>query len=176
MSPRAEQPDAEVFLNPGDTWFGGGRTRVRTLLGSCVAITLWHPSRKIGGMCHYMLGDRPASRTGAPDGRYAPDAIDLLLQAMTRHGSRPSEYQAKLFGGGRMFDLPSNARDVKGVHDRNIEAAESLMRANDIKVVARHLGGDGHRTLLFDVWTGNVWMRHARPTLNEVANRVESNP
>ncbi len=44
-----------VVLRPGDFHFGGGHTRISTLLGSCVSITLWHPRRLIGGMCHYMM-------------------------------------------------------------------------------------------------------------------------
>jgi chemotaxis protein CheD len=163
MTPHAEQPENEVFLKPGETWFGGGRTRVRTLLGSCVAITLWHPSRHIGGMCHYMLGDRPAGRSAELDGRYAEDAMAILHRGMLRHGSLPAEYQAKLFGGGRMFDIPAPKGESRGVQDRNIEVADQLMKKYGITVAARHTGGDGHRTLLFDVWSGHVWMRHTRP-------------
>jgi len=51
------EPDqlVEVVLGPGDLYFGDRRTRIRTLLGSCVAVTLWHPKAQIGGMCHYMM-------------------------------------------------------------------------------------------------------------------------
>ena len=48
----------DVFLQPGDFYFGEAGTRIRTLLGSCVAITLWHPILHIGGMCHIMLPER----------------------------------------------------------------------------------------------------------------------
>lgn len=162
MTPHEVSPEREVFLQPGDVWFGEGHVRVRTLLGSCVAVTLWHPTRRIGGMCHYMLADRPASRGPDLDGRYAPDAIALLHRAMIRHGSRPEEYQAKLFGGGRMFEVKPSASGTWGVQDRNIVAADELMAKYGIKVAARHLGGDGHRTVYFDLWSGDVWVRHRR--------------
>src|SRR5439155_18563598 len=42
----------EIFLQPGEWYFGDADTRIRTLLGSCVAITMWHPRRCLGGMCH----------------------------------------------------------------------------------------------------------------------------
>ena len=42
----------DVFLQPGDIHFGGADTRIRTVLGTCVAISLWHPVRQIGGMSH----------------------------------------------------------------------------------------------------------------------------
>ena len=45
----------EVFLQPGELYFGDRYTRLRTLLGSCVSIVLWHREALLGGMCHYML-------------------------------------------------------------------------------------------------------------------------
>lgn len=40
----------ETVLAPGDVVFETRPVRLRTLLGSCVAITFWHPHRRIGGM------------------------------------------------------------------------------------------------------------------------------
>jgi chemotaxis protein CheD len=31
---------------------------IRTVLGSCVSITLWHPVKRVGGMCHFLLPTR----------------------------------------------------------------------------------------------------------------------
>ena len=55
----APEDALEIFIRPGEFYFGDGNTRIRTILGSCVAVTLWHPERHIGGMCHYMLPRRP---------------------------------------------------------------------------------------------------------------------
>ena len=87
----ASPPITEVFLNPGEFHFGGGQTRIRTLLGSCVAISLWHPQRKIRGLCHYMLPSRAVSGVFPPDGRYADGALSLFDAAMLRAGCRPEE-------------------------------------------------------------------------------------
>jgi Chemotaxis protein; stimulates methylation of MCP proteins len=48
----------EIFLQPGDWYFGDRDTRIRTLLGSCIAITIWHPRLLVGGMCHFLLPGR----------------------------------------------------------------------------------------------------------------------
>lgn len=58
--------------------FGDSHTRVRTLLGSCVAIVVWHPQRKIGGMCHYVLPNRKAVAGRPLDGRYANEAMEIF--------------------------------------------------------------------------------------------------
>ncbi|QEL65892.1 chemotaxis protein [Oryzomicrobium terrae] len=151
------QPLTEVFLNPGEFHFGGGRTRIRTLLGSCVAISLWHPQRHIGGLCHYMLPSRSGKPVTPPDGRYADEALALFDAAIRRAGCRPEEFVAKVFGGGNMFP----GREAKAgleVGMRNIEQAEALLKARRIPILARHLGGDGHRKLVFDLWSGDAWL------------------
>ena len=36
----------KLFLMPGQWYFGGKASELRTLLGSCVAVTLWHPAKR----------------------------------------------------------------------------------------------------------------------------------
>ena len=55
---RIAQPGEALSLMPGELWSGRGAASVRTLLGSCVALTLWHPRLRVGGMCHYLLPRR----------------------------------------------------------------------------------------------------------------------
>jgi chemotaxis protein CheD len=156
---------SEVFLQPGELYFGDGKTRIRTLLGSCVSVTLWHPRAKVGGMCHYMMPTRPGrqdERQQAPglDGRYADEALALLVEHIQVRGLTPQKFQAKLFGGGRQFQ--TQGRDgVFDVPERNVQAGIDLLEALGIPVLATHLGGSGHRQVLLDLWSGQVWMRHS---------------
>lgn len=153
----------EKMVMPGEVWFGQGSRQVSTLLGSCVAITLWHPETLSGGLCHYMLPERGAAHRGVParqlDGRYGDEALALLLAAARRAGCAPAECEAKLFGGGRMFAGPSGGSDALQVHLRNVEQAHRLARHHGLRVVAQHLGGQGYRQLRFDLHSGDVWMR-----------------
>lgn len=161
-APAAETPEGTrtIVLRPGDFHFDGGNTRISTLLGSCVSITLWHPRRHIGGMCHYMMAerDRPNERApkAPPDGRYAAEAFELFLQHIERAGTRPSEYQAKLFGGANMFGSKPEAKLDVGA--RNIDCGRAFLAAYHIPLLAEHIGGSGRRKLHFDLWTGNVWL------------------
>jgi chemotaxis protein CheD len=150
----------EVFLNPGDFHFGDHLTRITTLLGSCVSITLWHPRLRVGGMCHYMLPSRGVIPEGADyDGRYADEAMLLFLRQVNRLGLKPTDFQAKLFGGSNMFpDICQ--RGELNVGERNIEIGHQLLERYEIPLKAEHLGGDSHRYLMFDVWSGDVWLRH----------------
>jgi len=150
----------EVFLQPGDFHFGGGRTRLSTLLGSCISITLWHPRRLIGGMCHYMLPGRSRAADAPLDGRYADEALALFDQAVARMASRPAEYQVKVFGGGNMLARDAAQPRVMDIASRNVERAHELLARHGYHPTVTHCGGQGHRKLIFDLWTGHVWMAH----------------
>ena len=152
-----------VTLQPGEFHFGDANTRIQTLLGSCVAITLWHPIRRIGGMCHYMLPSRHTS-THELDGRYAEEAMQMFLRQAARHGTLPQEYQVKLFGGGNMFPAFSKPSAQGSVAENNIAAARRLVARHQLHLVAESLGHTGHRQVLFDIATGDVWVRHHRLT------------
>ena len=159
----------EVVLQPGDFHFGVGDTRIRTLLGSCVSITMWHPEERIGGMCHYMLPSRNAKQA-VLDGRYADEAMELFLREIRGTGTHPSEYHIKAFGGGNMF--PGIAKrcscgggmriDCMSVSCRNAGIASRIVAMHGFEIGAHDLGGEGHRNIAFDVWSGHVWVRHAR--------------
>lgn len=152
--PSSDTPDI-VILRPGDFHFGGGQTRISTLLGSCVSITLWHPRKRIGGMCHYMMTERKRRADSPLDGRYASETFELFLQHVTQANTHPSEYQAKLFGGANMFNHKAGGMDIGA---RNLEAAHHFLANHHIALIAEHIGGSGRRKLHFDLWSGDVWL------------------
>lgn len=146
----------QVFLNPGQFHFGAGKTRISTLLGSCVSITLWHPRQRIGGMCHFMLTERARPKDAALDGRFGSEAFELFLQHVEAAGTRPSEYQAKLFGGSNMFSGRPGSRMEIG--PRNVDYGRQWLASRYITSVAEHVGGSGRRKLHFDLCSGEVWL------------------
>ena len=149
----------EIFLQPGEVYFGDRDTRIRTLLGSCVAVVMWHPGLQVGGMCHYMLPRKSAEKGRVLDGRYADEAMELMMREIRNAGTSPGEYQVKLFGGGHMFAAHQTlSRNHVGA--RNVEVARLLMKQHGFISCAEHLGGIGHRNIFFDIWSGHVWVRH----------------
>ena len=160
--PPAPASISSVVLAAGEFYFGGGTTRISTLLGSCVSITLWHPRKHIGGMCHYMMtarkneGIAQPERTAKLDGRYADEAFKLFLQGVEQAGTRPAEYQAKLFGGADMFGTAKGS--PMNIGERNIAFGRDLLSHHGITLIAEHIGGSGRRKLHFDLWSGDVWL------------------
>ena len=152
----------DIFLHPGEWYFGDRHTRIHTTLGSCIAVTVWHPRLKLGGMCHYML---PGRREVGDElnARYGGDALQLLVAEIRQMGTCAADYEAKLFGGASMFDVGPQGSSVAR---RNVEAAEALMAGHGFAVAARSLGGTGYRQLVFNIAEGDVWVRqgHSRDT------------
>jgi chemotaxis protein CheD len=153
----------EIFIQPGEVFVGDGEMLIRTLLGSCVAVTVWHPRTGVGGMCHFMNPSRPQrTATGVTpdlDGRYGDEALTLLATYFGDRGIRMSHCQVKVFGGGSQFQDRAEA-PVMDVPARNVEAALALLPAHGVEPLAMHLGGAGHRLVILDVRSGEVWMRH----------------
>lgn len=147
----------DVYLSPGELHFAGAGTRIRTLLGSCVSLVFWHPRHRLGGMCHYMLPTR--GLPGLPlDGRYGDEAMLLLLDAISAHGTRASEYHLRIFGGGNMF--PSiRIRAKKHIGQQNIDMAHNLIARHGLVSHGEHVGDTGHRHLIFDIWSGQLALK-----------------
>lgn len=160
---KAPLTNIDIVLQPGEFYFGATAGCVQTLLGSCVAITLWHPSRQLGGMCHYMLPSRhkPSSQL---DGKYAEDAMQLFLREAARHNTQLQEYQVKLFGGGNMFPDYRRKPASGNIAEHNVAAARRLVARHRLQLTAEDLGCNGHRNVIFDIRSGDVWVRHQRLT------------
>jgi chemotaxis protein CheD len=150
----------EVYLSPGEYAVGDSSTVIRTLLGSCVSVTLWHPVLRKGAMSHFLLWTRSGTRGEGLDARYGDESIGLMLRALVAADVNPHECKAKLFGGASMFgrrrlDDPMNVGRDNGV------AARAVLNGLGIPIVAESLFGDGHRSVIFVVGTGDVWARQA---------------
>ena len=158
----------DIFLQPGEYFVGDASYRIRTLLGSCVSITLWHPMLHVGAMSHFLLGSRGcgADSEAELDPRYGEDVMCLMLQELERSKVPPAECQAKIFGGANMF--PGQVRsDAVTVGRKNGEIARSLLQSHGIPVVSESLFGVGHRQILFDISSGDVWSRQIAPVFAE---------
>ncbi len=152
-----EQRTVEVFLQPGEFFWGDRFSRIWTILGSCVAVCVWNEGRQVGGMNHILLpGISPdgAKIQGAP-AKYAVDAIDVFLKEMRREKLAPHTFVAKVFGGSSLMESVRHSVGVK-----NAESVRSLLAAAGIPVVAEDLGGSGHRKVIFNLDDGSAWVRN----------------
>jgi chemotaxis protein CheD len=154
----------KVILHAGEYCFGNADTHVHTLLGSCIAITVWHPDRRIGGMCHFALPS-PSGRVPGPklDPRYAEDCIQQFKRSAARHQTELLSYDVKIFGGGNMYKKRpwQNLDSVQNqpVGDKNVASAATLLMDEGIDILVAHVGEYGYRQIVFDISTGDVWVQ-----------------
>lgn len=153
MSP--DGPLRELFLSPGGVAFGDESVRIKTLLGSCVAVTFWHPERRIGAMCHYLLPQRPRPRTGALDAKYGEEAIAMIVETFLNRGLRSSAFDVQMFGGANMFGNlpPGKVPDIGG---RNAAEGHRILLQAGFQVLRQDLAGENPRIILFDIRSGEV--------------------
>lgn len=123
-----------------------------TILGSCVAVCLRDPVAGVGGMNHFLLPEGDGGGTAAGR-RYGAYAMEVLINDCLKAGARRERMQAKLFGGGRMFD---SLRDV-GL--ANADFAERFLRDEGIAVVGGSLRGTGGRRVQYWPVSGRALQR-----------------
>ncbi|MES2151844.1 MAG: chemotaxis protein CheD [Pseudomonadota bacterium] len=160
---------SDVMLLPGEYFVGGRQFRIRTLLGSCVSITLWHPDARVGAMSHYLLA-RHSAREALLNARYGEDALELMLAELALLGVHGRDCHAKVFGGGQMF--PGLGKGETVGH-KNGEAARKMLKKHAITLVSESLYGSGHRQIVFNVRTGDVWSRQVDPGVAVLACKPE---
>jgi chemotaxis receptor (MCP) glutamine deamidase CheD len=130
---------------------------VRTVLGSCIAVCLRDPIARIGGMNHFLLphgGDHELASA-----RYGIHAMELLINGCMKAGADRASLEAKVFGGGRVLRMASEATDVA---NSNIRFAFEFLETECIPVVKRDVGGTCPREVYFYSDTGRVLVRHLR--------------
>lgn len=145
----------KIFLYPATLHAGSEQTQVITILGSCVAVCLWDPVLKIGGINHYMLPLWNGYGLASP--RYGNIAIDKLITKMINLGSSHENLRAKVFGGGEVLKTETKGFNI-GV--RNIELAENVLKEKDIPIISSSTGGKFGRKILYNTQTGEVRMKY----------------
>lgn len=154
----------DIFLQPGEFFVADADYQIRTMLGSCVSITLWHPFARVGAMSHFLLPTRGVpDRSDGLDARYGDEAMELMVGELKQLGIAVGQCQGKVFGGGNMF--PDHLRSG-GVHvgQRNGEAALELLNRHGVPILSESLFGIGHRQIIFDVRNGDVWCHQVAPS------------
>lgn len=150
----------DVVLHPGELFFGQSPRVVYTLLGSCVAVTVWHRQRKIGGMCHYLLAHRQpqANARKLPAGYFAEDAFNFFDHKVKQFQLPANEIEVKVFGGGNMFN--QSLSSSINVATNNVTSAKQLIEQRGWQLVSASVGGSRYRKLYFNLSTGDVWLSY----------------
>lgn len=149
-----------VTIYPGEYYSTAGSEMISTVLGSCVSIVLYDTVAKVGGINHFML----ARDTSTDDdtekklmGKFGEYAIDLLIADLEKKGGVLSRLEAKVFGGGNIFNMQDAATPVG---DNNSKFAFEFLKKKNIPIVKSDTGGNYPRKIFFDPQTYKVFMKY----------------
>jgi chemotaxis protein CheD len=127
----------------------------RTLLGSCVSITLWHPARRIGAMSHFLLAEPGQEGARALDGRYGDEALELMLADAAAWASR-RRMPGQASSAAAICSPRRSLGEQRGVGETNGEAARRLLQQHRHSPRCRSLFGDRPPAIVFDIRNGEV--------------------
>ncbi|MFP4023226.1 MAG: chemotaxis protein CheD [Thiohalospira sp.] len=151
------------FLYPAALYASKEPFQINTILGSCVAVCLYDPVLKYGGMCHYMLPLWNGDGLASP--KYGNIAIEKLVEKMINFGSKKFNLKAKIFGGGEVIETENPKFNVG---QRNIVFAKEMLAEENIPVVSSSVGGKLGRKIIFFTDTGEVKQRYVQKQNNNI--------
>ena len=145
-----------IVVGIGDAKTGQAPAVIRTTLGSCIAVCLYDPENRIGGMLHLMMASSQGhSRLDFRPAKFADTGIPLLLEMLKKqHNLLPAQLKAKIFGGAKILRMVS-----QDIGKDNEKAVREILKSLGIPIVAAKTGGEKGYQIDFNLSTIAVTCR-----------------
>lgn len=121
-------------------------------LGSCIAVMLHDPVRKVAGMIHYMLplSETSPEKAKAKPAMFADTGIPLLFHSMYDVGCRKENLVVKVAGGGALYD----DKGLFNIGKRNYTVLRKMFWKAGVIIASEDVGGAKSRTVRLRVNDG----------------------
>ena len=152
----------EVSIYIGGVYASPTPVTIKTLLGSCIAVCLWDPILRVGGMNHFMLPVASGSKDDADSTRFGAYAMDVLIgELMMKCKADRRRLVAKIFGGAHVVGMKESS---EGVPQKNIRFIRQFLEDEGLPILAEDLGGYSPRLVVFNTGTGGARVKHLSGT------------
>ncbi len=155
--------DERIFLHPGDYHFAESATKIETILGSCVSLTMRDPVTGHAAMCHCLLPSKPEHSSDSPhkDQRfhYVDTTVADMLSQFRARSIPPSRLIIKLFGGANVLAMLTDHRAIGSL---NWQQARRSLEEQNLSVSAHDVGGKEGRRIIFETEDGSVMVKRLR--------------
>jgi chemotaxis protein CheD len=152
-----QTPAARLVIGVGELAVAEqGTTIVTHGLGSCIAVCIWDPGTRIGGMIHFLLPDSRINpeRAARQPAAFADTGVPLLFQTAYAHGLIKARTVVALVGGA---DISRESQaGLLNVGRRNTLAARNLLWRNGVLIRKEDVGGSRARTVSLSVGDGRI--------------------
>lgn len=145
---------SEIYLPPGRIVASCEPAAIRSILGSCVAVCLWDPRLKVGGMAHYMLPNGGTEENSSA--RFGNIAIERLIEKLLDMGAQKKNLKAKIFGGACVIEA-FNKENHLG--KKNVRMARKVLANEAIPVLNEDVEGRLGRRIIFRVADGTALIK-----------------
>lgn len=152
-----------IYLKSEEIYIAQKPSIITTVLGSCIAVTMYSARWNVGAMCHALL---PLCRERDGCGecqtrkyKYVECVIPEMLRLLAKRKIDPKELEVKLFGGSDMTMPKSKKPDIHAVGKQNTEAAVKTIRLHHLNLVKSDTGGDFGRKIFFLTNTGKILLK-----------------
>jgi chemotaxis protein CheD len=122
-------------------------------LGSCIALAVWDPRSKVGGLAHFMLPNGPANN-GSPV-KFIDTGLDSFLKALADKGAVLNRCVFKAAGAAAMLTVGGGL----AIGKRNAEMMATALTERGIALTATALGGNAGRTVQLEVADGRFLIK-----------------
>ncbi len=126
-------------------------------LGSCIAVAVYDPQVKVGGLLHYMLPDSTLDSEKAREhpGMFADTGIPLLFKSCYKLGAEKRRIIIKIAGGARIMDDTNYFR----IGQKNLTALRKIFWKNNVLIDAEDIGENFNRTVRLEISTGRFLVK-----------------
>ncbi len=128
-------------------------------LGSCVALALYDPVARAGGLAHLLLPSPELARDRSNPARFPQTAVPLLLAELAALGGERSRLTARLVGGASMFGGTRGAPGPAAMGERNVAATREVLAAARLPVAGEDVLGAHGRSVYFFLGDGRLEVR-----------------
>jgi len=127
-------------------------------LGSCVAVMIYDPVVKVGGLLHFMLPDSSLDSKKAEENpfMFADTGVKRLFLSAYELGASKKRIITKIAGGASILD----DSDFFRIGERNVTALRRIFWRNNVIVEAEDTGGSLNRTVRLSIADGKVWVKN----------------
>jgi chemotaxis protein CheD len=161
---------ADVYLKPGEIYISDKPAVVKTVLGSCISVTMFNARLRIGAICHGLLpecNEMNGCNCACIEGfRYVDCSIRRMLEELHSLGIVNDEIEIKMFGGADMFKTIGDKTRAINVGEKNIRTALKVLGESNLRLAASDTGGSKGRQIVFIPNTGEVFVKRLR--INEM--------
>lgn len=155
---------SHTYLKPGEVIISRKPIMVSTILGSCVAITMYSPSMNTGAICHAVF---PHNLKQEASLHYVDTAIRHIFNKMTEYGGKP-DMVVKLFGGAHILTNGGYGDFRNSIGELNVIQARKTLEQLELPIAKADVGGSRGRKLLFSIKTGDVYLRRLKMASNSM--------